>query len=305
MFNRISEQTLARFCGIYSGLVFGIYWIPLRALEASGFEGMWATTVFNGVSTLVVAPLIIYYWRNFFHRRWRFHFICFGVGLGYALYASAFVYTQVVSVIVLFYLMPIWGFLLARWFIGDPITPARWFSMIIAFAGLWIILGKGNNIPVPQNVGDWMALSSGLIWAALALMLLTDKKENPLNYAAGFVGWGFITCLVSAIVATSLGYSAPPHWPALGHELIWLLPFALIVIVPAAVATIYGPTKLNPGIVGLLFMTEISVGTITAALWAGEPFGTRQIIGIILITIAGILETVWLFISTKKATDAL
>ena len=38
-------------------------------------------------------------------------------------------------------------------------------------------------------------------------------------------------------------------------------------------------------------MTEISVGTVTAALWAGEPFGAREIIGILLISGAGLVES--------------
>ena len=304
MFKNIPEQTLAKFCGLYSGFVFGIYWIPLRALERSGFEGMWATTLFNGASLLVILPVILYYWRNFFYLRWRFHLICFGVGTGYTLYASAFLYTEVVSAIVMFYMMPIWGFLLARIIIKDPITPIRWISMVAAFTGLWIILGKDSGVPLPRNIGDWMSLSGGLVWAGLSLMLLTDKEENPVNYAAGFVGWGFITCLVSALIATHLGYSATPNWSALLSETFWLLPFAAIVIIPAAIATIYAPTKLNPGIVGLLFMCEISVATITAALWAGEPFGPRQILGVIMITIGGILETVWLYFRPRTKVIA-
>ena len=47
---------------------------------------------------------------------------------------------------------------------------------------------------------------------------------------------------------------------------------------------------LNPGIVGLLFMTEISIGTATAAIWAGEPFGMREIAGVLLISMAGVFE---------------
>jgi hypothetical protein len=39
-------------------------------------------------------------------------------------------------------------------------------------------------------------------------------------------------------------------------------------------------------------MTEISVGTVTAALWAGEPFGLREITGVLLISIAGLAESV-------------
>jgi len=45
--------------------------------------------------------------------------------------------------------------------------------------------------------------------------------------------------------------------------------------------------------VGLLFMTEISVGALTAAIWAGEPFGIREIVGVVLITAAGATESIW------------
>ena len=46
----------------------------------------------------------------------------------------------------------------------------------------------------------------------------------------------------------------------------------------------------KPGAVGLLFMTEISVGTVTAAIWADEPFGLREITGVVLVTLAGFTE---------------
>ena len=87
-----------------------------------------------------------------------------------------------------------------------------------------------------------------------------------------------------------------PDWSGLGGILWWLVPFVVLIVVPAAIATVYAPKKLNPGIVGILFMAEISVGTISAAIWANEPFGKRQLLGIALITVAGILETAWVFL---------
>ena len=39
-------------------------------------------------------------------------------------------------------------------------------------------------------------------------------------------------------------------------------------------------------------MTEISVGAGSAALLTDEPFGTREILGIVLISTAGLLEAV-------------
>jgi drug/metabolite transporter (DMT)-like permease len=40
-------------------------------------------------------------------------------------------------------------------------------------------------------------------------------------------------------------------------------------------------------------MTEISVGAVTAAIWAGEPFGFREIVGVVLISAAGVTESIW------------
>ena len=171
--------------------------------------------------------------------------------------------------------------------------------MGIALVGLWVILGQGSELPLPDNLGDWMALVAGFLWAALALMLLTDSEESPISYAAGFITWGCIISLVCAWLSTHYGFEQAPAWQNLTAELKWLVPFSLIIILPAAVATVYGPTKLNPGVVGLLFMTEISVGTITAALWADEQFGLAQALGVILITLAGILETAWIYLKGR------
>jgi drug/metabolite transporter (DMT)-like permease len=67
----------------------------------------------------------------------------------------------------------------------------------------------------------------------------------------------------------------------------------LVIVVSGVYATMWGAPKLNPAVVGLLFMTEISVGAVTAAIWAGEPFGFREIVGVVLISAAGVTESIW------------
>lgn len=296
----LSTMSLARFCGLYSGIVFGIYWMPLRYLDQAGLPGMWSTTLFNLATMIAVLPFMIYGWRRFLPGRPRFHIISICSGLGYVLYNSSFLFTDVISAIVLFYLMPIWGFILGRIFLKEKITSVRWLSMVVAFAGLWLILGEGSAVPIPNNVGDWMALAAGLFWAGVALMLLTDNNsEKAIHYSAGFIFWATVIAAVSAILVTRAGIHPEPDLRNL-PDLWWLLPFAAIVIVPAAVATVYAPTKLNPGVVGLLFMTEISVGTITAAIWAGEPFGGRQLAGVLLVTAAGALEPLLELVKSRK-----
>jgi drug/metabolite transporter (DMT)-like permease len=69
-----------------------------------------------------------------------------------------------------------------------------------------------------------------------------------------------------------------------------LLPIVLLLVLPGYFAITWGTPQLNPGTVGLLFMTEISVGAISAALLTNEPFGIREITGIVLISLAGLAE---------------
>ena len=80
-----------------------------------------------------------------------------------------------------------------------------------------------------------------------------------------------------------------PDWSTIVDVLPWGIPIAVIVI-PGAYAAFWGAPHLNPGVVGLLFMTELSVGGFTAAIWANEPVGLRELAGMALITVAGLTE---------------
>ena len=69
-----------------------------------------------------------------------------------------------------------------------------------------------------------------------------------------------------------------------------LLIFMALLVLPGTYASLWGPKYLSPGVVGLLFMTEIIVGAISVALLAGEPFGMRELMGVLLIAGASMLE---------------
>jgi drug/metabolite transporter (DMT)-like permease len=96
-----------------------------------------------------------------------------------------------------------------------------------------------------------------------------------------------------------------PDWGTAIPSLPWWMILMLIAIVSGPVTSIWGAKYLSPGIVGLLFMTEISVGAVTAALWSGEPFGWREVAGILLISSAGVLESLWELWRDRKRPAAV
>ena len=174
----------------------------------------------------------------------------------------------------------------------EPVTPLRWIATALAFAGLLIIFGVDIGVPWPRNFGDWLGLMSGMAWAAAAVRLNMDRTNHPIEHTLGFVTFGALICVLVALLPIA-GNAPAPSPSTTASALIWLIPVVTIIVLPSAYATMWGARLIDPGIVGLLFMTEIIVGTITVAIWAGEPFGLREITGVILITMAGALESLW------------
>jgi drug/metabolite transporter (DMT)-like permease len=289
MLSRFSSQTLAKFASLYAGLAYGLYWIPLRALEQAGLHDVLPALMFNLVPMLLILPLIAWRWSFIVRAPLHFHVTGIVVGLSLVGYTNAFLYTDVVRVLILFYLTPVWGFLLARIFLGDLITPIRWLSILLGIGGMLTIFDVGNGIPLPDNVGDWVALAAGVLWAVASLMMLMGK-QSPIDYALWFFLWNGIAGIVVSAAFFAHSGTALPAAEVFFDVLPWLVPLALVLVIPAGFAVIYGPTQLNPGIAGILFMVEIGVGTVTASILTDEAFGWREMFGVLMITTAALIE---------------
>ena len=208
-------------------------------------------------------------------------------GTALTLYSTSIVYTDVVRAIMLFYLMPFWSIVLARIFLKEEITPVRIVSMILGAIGLLVLFGLGAGWPIPRNVGDWIGLFAGFFWAVTTVRMRKYEEQSSIDLTIGFFVWSVI---LSSAIAVML---VPLQFPSM-DQVISVLPvlgvFMLLIIVPGTYASLWGPKFVNPGVSGLLFMSEIVVGAISVALLAGEPFGSREMAGVILIAGASLLE---------------
>ena len=203
------------------------------------------------------------------------------------LYSTSIVYTDVVRAMLLFYLTPIWATILARIFLGDLITPSRILAMLLAILGMLTIFGLGARFPIPQNIGDWLGIGSGFLWAVAMVRIRMSESHSAIELTAGFFQWSLI---FSAGAAFLLAPSQIPKIEQVLPALPLLLIFMALLVLPGTYASLWGPKYLSPGVVGLLFMTEIIVGAISVALLAGEPFGIRELMGVLLIAGASMLE---------------
>ena len=187
---------LATFAGLFAGLGWGIFWLPLRVFEQAGLDAPWAMALFTGIPALVCLPLI---W--IFRSDYRNGVALLGGilgGIAYALYAASLLYTDVVRAVLLFYLMPIWGFLLGWFVLGDRMTWYRWLAIALGVAGMAVVFADDTGLPLPQVWGDWFGLASGVFWAVGCTMILT---ENRVHIATQAVNFFVMAALVSGCVA--------------------------------------------------------------------------------------------------------
>ena len=177
----------------------------------------------------------------------------------------------------------------------------------LGILGLFVILKADQGMPIPKNAGDWMGLISGIFWALAANVMRRESAQNTFDVLVLWFFWAAVFGLILAL----LPILDRPKIPEIG-QIIGILSMVysgctMFLIIPGFYAIAWGVPLLNPGTVGILFMTEISVGAIAAALLTDEPFGMREILGVGLITVGRPNRSVYgsafyLFLGTSTET---
>lgn len=269
--------------------MWGLFWIPLRALGESGFSAVWSTAIFYILPFLMLTPIALYRWKSIVRGGRNLILIGFFLGLSMAFYSYAYFFTDVVRVLLLYYLLPVWGTILARIFLGEPITRPRIITIALGFTGMLVVFGIGDGIPWPRNLGDWMALAAGIIWAVGSLLTKVDTTSNAFDITYCFFLSAVIVTLASLFLP-QLGAHSMPSLAQVLEVLPWMAVVSVVLIIPVCLAVIWGAGILSPGRLGVLFMSEISVGIVGAAVLTNEIFGVRELIGVVFITAAGLYE---------------
>jgi len=208
-------------------------------------------------------------------------------GCAFSLYTSSLVLTDVVRSVLLFYLTPVWSTMLGLAFLGERLTPARVGALLLGLGGLVTILG-GGVFQITMNAGDMLALASGISWAFGSFFLYRAGNVAVTEQVFAFILGAFLVTALTLALGWSVaggGVSAD----ALRAAAPWGMLTGLVVV-PTLFLTIWPATILPPARVGLLLMSEIIVGVITAAIWSGDPFGAREAVGASMILGAGLVE---------------
>ena len=279
-------QSVTASCAVaLTGAIWGVYWWPLRHLQQMGFAGGWTTASFF-VGSLPPALILAYIARRELRAHgWGMIWLAIGNGLVFILYSNAYTRTTVFNTLFLFYLSPVWSVLIARFRFGERIGRARAACVVIGLLGLVIMLSQGGGWPIPRNLGDWMSLLSGVLWAVLTIYLRRNRQIGAVANTVGFFLGGIGPALVFALLFNA---GEPPSAAAIAAGWPLLIGVGWLAWLPSQLMLFWGVSRISPVRTGILLMTELVSGVATAAALSGDPISWHQAIGGALILAAGV-----------------
>ena len=116
--------------------LWGLFWIPIRGIEAAGIPAFWTSTVVFAAGTLILLPVALpRLLRSAAHAR-QIMLPAMLAGLAFALWTVSLNLTEVVRAMLLFYISPVWSTLLGILVLGERITLNRIVGLLLAFTGL-------------------------------------------------------------------------------------------------------------------------------------------------------------------------
>jgi drug/metabolite transporter (DMT)-like permease len=268
---------------LLASAMWGLAWLPLQLLRGRGIDGIVVIAIAFGTAGLVLLPAL---WRE--RARWRGqgHWLLAIAALGgfsNVSFTLAMSYGEVVRVMVLFYLLPVWGVLGGRLFLGERITPLRFGTMVAALAGAGLILGADALGDFRLGWLDWLAIACGLSFTGNNLVFRLHQGL-PVKSKVGSMLLG-APLLAIAIVAVGLQSATPPSAAAAGGAAL----YGLMVLV-ATVMSQYGVTHLEAGRVAVLIILELVVAVVSAVALGVDTLTPREWAGVALVLAAAATE---------------
>lgn len=265
-------------------LVWGLIWYPYRVLRDAGIGGLSATTLTYLVA-LVVALLV---WRPRLvkpSQPWLLMALALAAGGCNIGYVMATLTGEVMRVLLLFYLAPLWTVILSRLILGERLNLFGGFVILLSLAGAATMLWRPETgLPTPRDAADWMGLAAGFFFA-LFNVLSRRARDIPVEQRVlvSFVGVVVIGALLAGVQLSQVTRASGDAW------LLLLLTGGLLLVVNLVVQFGLVNTPANQAIV--IMLTEVGFAAVSSWFLADEFLGVQEWIGGSMIIAASLFTT--------------
>jgi drug/metabolite transporter (DMT)-like permease len=280
------QRTLAISSLVYAAALWGLVWYPYRLLDQAGVGGI-ASSFFS-----YAIPLLVLGWlhgRAVHAARGNWLWLsALGLAAGWTnlAYVLAVLEGEVVRVLLLFYLSPLWTVLFSRFLLHEKLNRAGWAVMALAAGGALAMLWQPGDWPLPHNTAEWLGLSAGVMFAASNVI---SRHLHGVSEGAKAVSiWAGVAVL------TVIGLALKPaelDFMADAETATWLLLLGVgILIGSMTYAVQYGLARVPANQAIVIFLSELVVAAIAAYFLSDERMGVQEWIGAAMIITASLFS---------------
>ena len=262
---------------VLNAFVWGVAWWPFRQLEGLGVHPLWATALIYSLAVGVITLARPAAWRELFSHP-TLWVIVLASGSTNAAFNWAVTIGDVVRVVLLFYLMPLWAVLLARLLLKERLTAAALLRVALALTGAMVILWPpGGGMPLPRTLAEGLGVLGGFAFALNNVMLRRESaRSDSARALAMFVGGVFVSGLLIALLTPSGSVlPLPPAAAGWGGGVLLLAAFFLA----GNLALQYGATRLPANATAVIMLTEVLFASGSALALGAGTLDVRMAVG--------------------------
>jgi drug/metabolite transporter (DMT)-like permease len=286
MSNNDNKNFFAVFGLLFGAFCWGVIWYPYRIMDDAGVPGIVSSFYTYLIASVLAGLFFIRFWRHVLQVPPSIIWLSLVAGWTNMSYVLAIIDGEVMRVMLLFYLSPLWTLIFAHWMLGEK---TQWPGLLAIFAsllGAYIMLYDPalSRWPLPANKAEWLALSSGI---GFSLTNVITRKSTHLSLRAkSFAIWlGVMLVCWLATPVMQVSFVSPMHFSWTNWLVMTLIACMLIA---ATLLVQYGVTKIQATRASVLFLFELVVAAIASYYLANERMALHEWLGGMLIVLAAI-----------------
>jgi drug/metabolite transporter (DMT)-like permease len=263
------QAGLATLALTFNAFTWGVSWWPFRWLQERGLHALWATVLIYAVAVVLISVWRPQSWGQLL-RTPSLWWLVLAAGATNAAFNTAVTIGDVVRVVLLIYIMPLWAVLLARVLLGERLTLLAAVRVVLALSGAAIVLWPtdGSAWPVPTSTGEVLALAGGFTFALNNVMLRREAHQPQSARALAMFAGGAGVSLLAAVWLGVAGTVPWPPAPAAGW-VSGMLGLAMVFLL-SNLALQYGSARLPANATAVVMVSEVLFAAVSAvALGAG------------------------------------
>jgi drug/metabolite transporter (DMT)-like permease len=273
---------------MFNAFVWGVSWWPFRQLEHAGLHPLAATALIYLLAVVAIACWQPRAWREVLAHPALWVLIV-ASGTTNAAFNWAVTIGDVVRVVLLFYLMPLWAVLLARVLLHERLTRLALARVVLALAGAMVILWPDDGgWPLPRTLPEVLGVIGGFSFALNNVMLRREAARSEGARALAMFSGG---ALVAALLAGGLSMQGlvPALLPAPAPGWIAGAVALGLLFLAGNLALQYGAARLPANATAVIMLTEVLFASASALALGAGTLDVRLAWGGIAIIAAALL----------------